>query len=178
MKKALLFFVLTLTGLTSCKKKALDVNFDTNLSATSEEVVVNETTRNAMTGQNYTTTFVLDLDNSDTHGYLDRLKSLDLSNVAVTFDGLENLSGNNTVVELTIAVDNDIIITIPGFNYDMVAQGNPISITDTQKIEQIAGRLLDNKKINITISSRIPSTGTFHFHITFSAKANIKASAI
>ena len=178
MKKTLLLLLLTFTGLTSCKKDALDVNFSTDLSATSDEIVVNETQRNVMTGQDYSTTFVLDMDNSDTHDYLDQLKSLNLSNVNISFEGLENLAGNNTVVDLTITIDNDIIITIPDFNYDMVAQGEPFAITNMQKIEQIADRLLANKKINIIVSGSIPSGDTFHFYITFSAKADIKASAL
>ncbi len=178
MKKTVLLFVFTVLSLTACKKEALDVTFSTDLSATSDQIVVNETVRSAMSGPDYLIDFDLDLDNSDTHDYLDKLKSIDLSNVKLTFDGLSGLAGNTTVVDLTITVDNDIVITIPNFSYDLVAQGDPIMITDTQKIQQIADKLLSQKKVNIKISSRVPTTDPQHFYISFKAKANIKAGAL
>ena len=178
MKKTVLLLLFVFISLSSCKKKDLDVNFSTNLSSTSEQIEVNTTTRNVMTGSPFDTSFVLNLDNSDTHEYLDQLKSIDLSNVNLTFDGLAGLAGNTTVVDLTITFDNDIVINIPNFSFDQVAQGDPIMITDTQKIQQAADRLLNNKKVNITVTGTIPSNDAFQFYITVSAKANIKAGAL
>ena len=179
MKKAvLLLFVLSIFSLTSCKKDALDVSFNTNLSATSEQIDVNETVRNTMSGPDYNITFVLDLDNSETHDYLDKLKSIELSDVKLFFDGLAGLAGNTTVVDITITIDNDIVITIPNFSYDLVAQGDPIMISDMQKIKLIADKLLNRKKVNINISSSVPTTDPQHFHISFKAKAKIKAEAL
>ena len=178
MKKTVLLFVFTVLSLTACKKDALDVTFSTDLSATSDQIVVNEPARTTMSGPDYEVSFDLDLDNSDTHEYLEKLKSIDLSNVRLYFNGLSGLAGNNTVVDFTITVDNDIVITIQNFSYDLVAQGDPIMITDTQKIEQIADKLLSKKKVNIKISSRVPTNDTQHFNISFKTKANIKAGAL
>ena len=163
--------------MTSCDK-ATEVTFDSQLSQTSDEVAVNETTQNRTTNTAFSTVFVLNLDNSDTHDYLDQLKDLDLSDVNLSFSGLSGLAGNTTVVDLTIIIDNQIVITIPNFNFDMVAQGDPIMINDTQKINQIAARLLDHKKINVEITGSIPSSDTYHFRIKLQTKATITADAL
>jgi len=178
MKKfSLSSLFLMLLVMTSCDK-ATEVSFDSQLSQTSDEIAVNESTQNKTTNAPFSTSFVLSLDNSDTHDYLDQLKDLDLSDMKLSFTGLSGLAGNTTVVDLTIIVDNQIVINIPNFNFDMVAQGDPIMITDTQKINQIATRLLDRKKINIEISGSIPSSDTYHFRIKLQAKATITADAL
>ncbi len=178
MNKLIILPLLMILLLMSSCGKATDVTFDSQLSQTSDEIVVNESTQNKRVNTPFSTAFVLSLDNSDTHEYLNQLKDLDLSDVNLSFTGLSGLSGNTTVVDLIITVDNQIVITIPNFNFDMVAQGDPIMITDTQKINQIATRLLDNKKINIEISGSIPSTDTYHFQIKFQAKATITADVL
>ena len=178
MKKLSLLSLLMMLFVMSSCDKVTEVTFDSQLSQTSDEVAVNESTHNRTANTPFSTAFVLSLDNSDTHDYLDQLKDLELSNLNLSFTGLSGLTGNTTVVDLTITVDNQIVITIPNFNFDMVAQGDPFMITDTQKINQIASRLLDHKKINVEIRGSIPSSDTYHFRIKLQAKATITADAL
>ncbi len=176
MKKASLILLFIALGLTSCKKDALDVSFNSNLSATSDEVVVNDGTRVATSP--YSTTYELDLKNTDTQDYLDRLKDVSLSDVKFYFNGLAALAGNQVPTNLSITINNQITFEFANFTYDGVAQGDPIMITDTAKIKQVAELLLQNKKVTIDVNGAIPDTAAHHFFIKMMAKAHITAKAL
>jgi len=177
MKKVLLLVTLVAVSLSSCKKDLTEVTFSTNLSKTSDQIVVNAPTSKA-TASNFNTTFVLDLDNADTHNYLDQIKDVDLDDVRITFQGLAGLAGNQVPTNFTITINNQITFDFPNFTYDSVAQGDPIMITDNAKIQRVANLLKTAKKITIKIESYIPDTNMYEFNIKFMAKAKITANAL
>jgi len=177
MKKVLLLVTLVAVSLTSCKKDLTEVTFSTDLSKTSDQIVVNAPTSRAV-ASNFDTTFVLDLDNADTHDYLDQIEDIDLDDVQMIFQGLSGLAGNQVPTNLRITINNQITFDFPNFTYDSVAQGDPIMITDNAKIQQVADLLKTAKKITIKVESYIPDTNMYQFNIKFMAKANITANAL
>jgi len=177
MKKLSLIVLFIALGFTSCKKDIADVSFNSNLSATSNEVVVNDVTRSAATTP-YSTSYELDLKNSDTEDYLNKLKEIKLSDVKFYFEGLAALAGNQVPTDLSFTINNQITFEFPGFTYDGVAQGDPIMITDTAKVQQIAELLLQNKKITVSVNGVIPDAAAHHFFVKIMAKANITAKAL
>jgi len=177
MKKVLLLVTLVAVSLTSCKKDLTEVTFSTNLSKTSDQIVVNAPTSRAV-ASNFSTTFVLDLDNADTHDYLDQIEDIDLDDVQMIFQGLSGLAGNQVPTNLTVTINNQITFEFPNFTYDSVAQGDPIMITDNAKIQQVANLLKTAKKITIKVESSIPDTNMYQFNIKFMAKAKITANAL
>jgi len=177
MNKVLLLVTLVAVSLTSCDKDLTEVTFSTNLSKTSDQIVVNAPTNKAL-DSNFNTTFVLDLDNADTHDYLDKIKDIDLKNVRMTFQGLSGLSGNTTPTVLKITINNEIIFEFNDFKYSDIADGEEFVIDDTQKINRAADLLKSAKKLTIKIEGNIPDTNMYQFFIKFMAKADITANAL
>lgn len=178
MKKVSLIILFIALGLSSCNKKefteeALQFNFNTNLSTTSDEIIVNDPNAPNST---YNTSFILDMNNSDAHQYINRLKDVELSEITFHFHDLYALAGNQTATNLSFTINNQITFDFPNFTYDSVAQGNPVIITDTSKNQQIATLLLQNKQITIEVNGTISDTSPHHFFITIEAKAKITAT--
>jgi len=177
MKKVLLLVTLVAVSLTSCDKDLTEVTFSTDLSKTSDQIVVNAPTNRAV-ASNFNTTFVLDLNNADTHDYLDKIEDIDLEDVRMIFQGLSSLSGNTTPTVLKITINNDIIFEFNDFKYSDIANGQEFFIDDTQKINRAADLLKTAKKLTIKIEGNIPDTNMYQFFIKFMAKANITANAL
>ena len=175
MKKLILFFILI--SFSSCKKSLGDVDFTTNLSKTSDEIVVNKTKQQNVLGV-YETEFVLDLSNSDTKEYLNKLKNLDLKEVGLSFQGLSGLINNRNVTTLSISFDDQVVIVLNNFVYSQVANGNVFNLTQTQKLNEVAQILLNKKKVKIKIVGNIPDPAEYHFFIKFMAKADITANVL
>ncbi len=178
MKKLLILtLVLLVAGLTSCEKNAMGVDVNTNIAATSDRIDVNDAEK-LRSGADFTTSFYVDIDNEDTHNYLEKIEAVDLSDVVLTFDGLAALADNTTPVALSVIIDDEIVIDIPDFSYDQIAQGEPLKIVDAQKISAIADKLLTEKRVKITVSGSVPTPDPYHFYITFKAKAKISAGVL
>ncbi len=179
MKKLFILLVVALS-LSACDKDLLETSFTTDLSVTSDEIVVGDTPINTQKifQVPYETEFTLDLSNPDTQEYLDRIKEIDLSEAKLNFLGLESLSGNTASYELYILFDNQYLIQIPNFNFDMVAQGDPIMITDQETINNVADILLNRKKVQIKVYGYLPANDIYRFHIRFSTKAKITAKVL
>jgi hypothetical protein len=182
MKKLFLFALAISLTFTSCKKDALDVNFTTNISATSPQIDVNTAPINGASRMSSSATFsqsfVVDLSNPDTQDYLNKLKEISLSDVRLQFSGLSDLVSNNVDTDLTVTIDNQITFHYGNFKYSQVANGQDFDLVDSQKNAEIAEILLNRKKITVKIDGTIPDTATYHFFIKFLAKANIKAEAL
>ena len=175
MKKLILLLILI--SFSSCKKSLGDVDFTTNLSKTSDEIVVNKTKQQGVTGV-YETEFVLDLSNSDTKEYLNKLKNLDLKEVGLSFQGLSGLINNRNITTLSISFDDQVVIVLNNFVYSQVANGNVFNLTQTQKLNEVAQILLNKKKVKIKIVGNIPDPTEYHFFIKFMAKADITANVL
>ncbi len=178
MKNLFILLMLALS-LASCDKDLLDVDFSTELSQTSDEIVVNETLlHNKITGSTYETEFDLDLSNPDTQKYLDRIKEVETKDVKMAYIGLQSLAGNTQNYFLEITLNNQFRYEISGFNFDQVAGGNPLSINNAGLMEKLSSELENQKKVHIKISGNIPSGQLYRFKIQFSAKVNITAKAL
>ena len=177
MKKLNVLFVLIMLTALSCEK-ATEIDFSTNLSATSDQITVNNAPMRGMVAGQYETTFVLNLDNNDTHKYLDNIKDIDLSEVSLIFQGLSGLAGNQTPTHLKLTFNNQITIEYTDFVYDHVANGQKFQINQSQEIREIAQLLLDRKQLTIKLEGNIPDSATYNFFIKFMAKAKITANAL
>jgi len=181
MKKFILLSLLIVT-ISSCDKDLLDVSFSSNLSQTSEPIIINSPSINSPSVKNplqaYETTFVVDLENPDTKDYLNKIKDIDLENVRIAFQGLDGLAGNTTPTVLKITVNNQLVLEFNDFKYSDVANGQEFAIEDTQKIKEMASLLFSTKKLTIKVEGNIPDTAMYQFYIKFMAKANITASAL
>ncbi len=177
MKNYFLVSLLFVLALSSCKKDLVDAKFSSQLSETSDEIVVNSGTFKGVSG-NYVTEFDLDLSNPDTQDYLDRLKEIELSDVKLQFQGLSALNQDDTATDLIITIDNAVVFNFNHFKYMDVASGQDFILDDTQKTKQIADYLLSNKKVHVKIQGTIPSANQFNFYIKFLAKAEITAKAL
>ncbi len=176
MKRISLLLVFLMT-IMSCEK-ATEVDFSTSLSATSDQISVNNVPMRGMVAGQYETTFVLNLDNNDTHKYLDNIKNLDLNEVSLVFQGLSGLAGNQTPTHLKLTFNNQINLEYTDFIYDHVASGQKFQINQSQKIREIAQLLLDRKQLTIKLEGNIPDSATYNFFIKFMAKAKITANAL
>ncbi len=176
MKRISLLLVFLMT-IMSCEK-ATEVDFSTSLSATSDQISVNNVPMRGMVAGQYETTFVLNLDNNDTHKYLDNIKNLDLNEVSLVFQGLSGLAGNQTPTHLKLTFNNQINLEYTDFVYDHVASGQKFQINQSQKIREIAQLLLDRKQLTIKLEGNIPDSATYNFFIKFMAKAKITANAL
>ena len=177
MKKLFLLAIILLLNV-SCSKEDTEVNFSTNISQTSDEIIVNDTSLRLANNGDFITEFIVDLDNEDTHDYLSKLEDLNLENVRLKFQGLTGLDGNQTPTNLKITFNNQVEINLNNFVYDNVANGQEFRLTETQKIKEAARLLLSNKHLSIKIEGHIPDAATYNFFITFLAKANITAQAL
>ncbi len=177
MKKFSLL-VLSMLFLSACDK-VTDVDFSTSISKKSDAIVVNDPNRsvNNNTGV-YETEFVIDLDNPDTHDYLDRINDIDLSGVRLIFEGLSSLSGNQTPTALKITINNQLVFEYNNFTYNNVANGQDFMIEDASKINELAQMLQSQNRLTVKIEGLIPDTAMYQFYITFKANANITASAL
>jgi len=182
MKKLFLLVLAISLTFTACKKDALDVNFTTNLSATSSQIDVNNAPINHAYKMSapvaYSESFEVDLSNPDTQDYLNKLKEISLSDVRLQFSGLSDLASNVTDTELTVTIDNQVTFHYTNFKYSEVANGQDFDLVDNQKIAEVAEILFSRKKITVKIDGFIPDTATYHFFIKFLAKAKIKAEAL
>ncbi len=175
MKK--IFLLLVIFHLTSCEKKIGEIDFTTNLSKTSDEIIVNNSPQRNLAG-NFETSFVLDLSNENTKDYLNKLKDLDFEEVFLSFEGLNALSGNRTSTRLSIDFNHQVQIVVGDFKYDEVANGQKFRLEQTQALEEVAQILLNNKQVRITIKGNIPDTAVYHFYIKFLGKAHITAGIL
>ncbi len=178
MKKLPLLLFAMIIALTSCSKDATDVDFSTDLSKTSDEIVVNDTPVRVVGNGDFSTQFILSLENDDTRAYLDKLKDLSLKDVRLKFQGISALSGNQTPTQLKITFNNRVEIILNDFVYDRVADGQEFALNQTQQINEMAQILLNNKQVTIKIEGHIPDVNTYRFFIKFLAKANITASTL
>jgi len=176
MKKLSLLLIIVLTTI-SCDKLT-EVDFDTSLSATSDNVTVNSVASKAVVAGYFETTFVLDLDNADTHDYLDNIKNLDLNEVAISFQGLSALAGNTTQTNLTLIFNNQVTLQFSDFVYADVANGEKYLIKDAQKVSEIAQLLLDSKQLTLTVQGSIPDSAIYNFYIKLTAEATITANVL
>ncbi len=173
--------VISLT-FTACKKDMLDVNFTTNISATSSQIDVNDAPINSAFKMSapvaFSQSFEVDLSNSDTQDYLNQLKELSLSDVRLQFSGLSGLASNNTDTDLTITINDQVTFHYTDFKYSRVAGGQDFDLVDNRKIAEVAELLFNRKKITVKVDGFIPDSATYHFFIKFLAKAKIKAEAL
>ncbi len=176
MKNFILLSLLVLT-FASCSKDVLDVEFSTTLSQTSDEISVNETA-SRVAGGSFSTEFVLDLSNQDTQPYLNKIKEITLQDVVLTFQGLEALAGNQTATNLTITFDDQIVIELNDFVFGNVAAGQDFILNESAKINEAAGLLLQNKKLNVKVEGVIPDSAVYHFFITLNTTAKITANPL
>jgi len=177
MKKfSLLLLFLTLV-FSSCKKDATEVNFTTNISATSDDIVVNETSMKT-NSNHYDVEFEVNLENEDTQEYLDKIKDIDIQELNLIFNGLEDLAGNQTPTNLKITIDNNIVFEYNGFKYDLVASGEKFQIENTDKIKEVAELLQNKKKVTVRIEGVIPDMNFHQFTITVDALAKITADVL
>jgi len=177
MKKfSLLLLFLTLV-LSSCDKDATEVNFTTNISATSDDIAVNETSMKT-NSNHYDVEFEVNLENEDTQEYLDKIKDIDIQELNLIFNGLEDLAGNQTPTNLKITIDNNIVFEYNGFKYDLVASGEKFQIENTDKIKEVAELLQNKKKVTVRIEGVIPDMNFHQFTITVDALAKITADVL
>jgi hypothetical protein len=180
MKKPIIL-MLIFFSLTACDKDLLDVNFSTELSQTSDEIVVNDTPaiNSKMVAVGYETEFILSLSNPDTEKYLNKIQEIDLDEVKLYFPGLEILAGNTTEYFLTIYINgNEYELEVNPVIYDQLAQGVPLEISDKQLLETIANSLLNRKQVTIRISGFMPADQLYRFRIRLTTRAEITAKAL
>jgi len=169
-------FLLTVFLFASCDKEVTGITYVTHLKATTDEITVNDTQNN--NSNLFDIEFDVNLENEDTREYLDQIKNFELEKISLFFHGLDSLAENQTPTHLKITIDNDIVFDYSDFKYSMIANGNPFVINDTEKLNEVAELLYNNKFIHVKIEGEIPDTQYYQFFIEIDVLAKMEVDAL
>jgi hypothetical protein len=171
MKTRLIYFFALVLVFTGCDliKKASTISISTNLTS-DIPVVVGPTKSADMAGSVNAVSFSKSQDltlasNSDVEPYLAKIKGISLNSLAITFNGLSAGQTINSIGLDVTGVGNILTLT------NVTMTNNTFTPTITAGLlDQIAAKLLSDKKITITVSGNTSGAMTFTVSLNFDAK--------
>jgi len=117
----------------------------------------------------------LNIDNTDTHDYLDKLKSVKIKKLTYRY---KNFSGNEDCsMNVEISTDNVVFETKEFFIKQDVDNGTIYEITDVDKINAMATALKNNKEVSFKMEGEV-TNGAANFTIEVTAELDIIANPL
>jgi len=118
---------------------------------------------------------VLSIDNSDTHDYLDKLKSISIEKLTYKFIGF---SGNDTCnMSVDISTDGNVLDTKTFQIKQESDNGTIYEITDVAKLNAMATALKNNQQVSFEMDGTV-SDGPANFKIEVTATIKIVANPL
>ncbi len=165
-----LFIVLFIISLISCSDELTEFDFTTtqtktfNVSLNSGVVVLDETV-------------VFNIDNADTHDYLDHLKNVNINKMTYH---ITNYSGETDATTSFIAqYDGTPFHSFSNLNLknanDTVTK---FEVTDTNALNTIAAKLLNKQNVNIKSVGSVAHDEQVTFTVTITMELKITADAL
>ena len=164
---AILAVVFTLNSCDKAKELA-DVTFTTTLS---EDFDVNiSETQESINDQ-----VILNIDNSDTHDYLDKLKSVSINKLTYRF---KDFTGNESCnMEVEISTDGNVFETKIFQIKQAIDNGTIYEITDVAKLNAMAIALENNQQVSFKMEGTV-SDGPATFLVEVTAEVTIVANPL
>ena len=149
-------------------KDLADVNFTTTLSE-NFDISISESQ------DNISDQVILNIDNSDTHDYLDKLKSVSINKLTYKFI---NYTGNESCnMEVEISTDGNIFETKTFQIKQAVDNGTIYEITDVAKLNAMATALKNNQQVSFKMEGTV-SDGPATFIVEVTAEVTIVANPL
>ncbi len=173
MKNTIKFLAIILLSITfnSCSddvQELTDVNISTSLTE-KIDVQIGET-------QEYISKAItLNLDNTDTHSYLDKLKTLEIKKLTYKFI---DFTGNDSCgMNVEISTDNNVFETKDFIIKTEVDNQTVFEITDVAKLNAMSTALLNNKQVSFKMEGEV-FDGAANFKVEVTVEVDIVANPL
>jgi hypothetical protein len=172
MKNTIKLLVVLLIAFTfnSCDnvEDLADVTFTTTLSE-NFDVSISETQ------ENISNQIILNLDNSDTHDYLTKLKSVNINKLTYKFT---NYTGNESCnMEVEISTDGNVFETKEFQIKQAVDNGTIYEITDVAKLNAMSIALKNNNQVTFKMEGTV-ADGSADFIVEVTAEVTVVANPL
>jgi hypothetical protein len=138
----------------------LSENFDVSISETQESI---------------SNQVILNLDNSDTHDYLTKLKSVNINKLTYKFT---NYTGNESCnMEVEISTDGNVFETKEFQIKQAVDNGTIYEITDVAKLNEMATALKNNNQVSFGMEGAV-FDGPADFIVEVTAEVTVVANPL
>jgi hypothetical protein len=170
MKNLLLLLVLVAMPIfSSCDEEDLDVDFSTSLSG---DIPVNITG-----GNTYNESTTIQLANSDTDDYLDKLKSVTITKMTYEID---NFTGDpEGTITGVLKADGVTLHSVTGLvvsNAD--GTGTIFEVTDTTALTNAGNALLNNKMLTLQVMGTADYSDFMNFIVKIKIDLNVVANPL
>lgn len=170
MKLKNLFVALFILSISSCNKDLTEFDFTTtqtktyNVSLNSGAVVLDETV-------------IFNIDNIDTHNYLDHLKNVKINKMTYH---INNFSGEADATTSFVAqYDGTPFHSLSNINLKNASDSSTqFEVTDTNALNAIAAKLLNKQNVNIRSIGSVTHDDLVTFTITITLELKVTADAI
>lgn len=164
---AVLLVVFTFNSCDEAKALA-DVNFDTTVS---QDITIHIGENQEYISDEMT----LNIDNADTHAYLDRLKNVTIKKLTYKF---KDFTGNeNCTINVEISTDNNVFETKEFTIKQEVDNETVFEITDVNKINAMSTALQNNKSVTFKMEGEV-SNGEADFKVEVTAELEVVANPL
>jgi len=171
--KILIILLVSSFLFSSCDNDIMDVEFSTTLS---EKIAVHFNEN--IDQETIDNTIIVNLDNTDTHDYLSKIKNISISKltfkiVDFTGDDVTNISNTDLYVDNIILFNNLSITIKEAFDNQTIYE-----VTDTNKLNQVAQLIKTNNQITAGITGDYQSYAAANFKVEVTLKLDITANPL